>query len=666
MEKKSTKIAYGIALIVVVIALVIAKLTNDGSGFQATGWALFPPVVAIALALISKEVYSSLFLGCLAAALLLANFSPWQMVVNLIGADSSSGVGLINSVTDNVAILIFLVILGIMVDLMNKAGGSAAFGRWATKAVKTRSGAQLMTMLLGVLIFIDDYFNCLTVGAVMRPVTESHKISRAKLAYVIDATAAPVCMLAPVSSWAAAVSSYVPDGFPGSRISMFLSQIPFNYYCILTLVMVIVTSLLNIDYGPMLKHEYNAQVKDDLFTTPERPFAGADDYEEGEKKSSVLDLLLPVIVLIGLCIVGLIWTGGMWDAESDNYHNFIMAFSDASAGVGLCLGSIIAIVFTFVYYWCRGLIGFEKSFESIPNGFIQMISPILILCFAWTLCYLCRDDGLQVGAFVERVMANTGNLAKFLPAVIFIVACFIGFATGTSWGTIGIMVPLVCAVFNWDTQITLLSIGLAASCAGGVCGDHLSPISDTTIMASAGAHCFHLNHVATQLPYGVTVAAVSFVSFILAGLIQNAVICMIIAIVLMIVTLLVIKAIVSKKHAGIFEEMAAADKVSTGLITYAARDSEYDGKRIRKGEIMALENGKIVSTSNDITKATYRLARGMCKKDSSFVTIISGCDVSDEDAEKVTEIVKAKCPNHVEVSHIRGGQPVYYYMISVE
>ena len=561
MEKKSTKIAYGIALIVVVIALVIAKLTNDGSGFQATGWALFPPVVAIALALISKEVYSSLFLGCLAAALLLANFSPWQMVVNFIGADSSSGVGLINSVTGNVSILIFLVILGIMVDLMNKAGGSAAFGRWATKVVKTRSGAQLMTMLLGVLIFIDDYFNCLTVGAVMRPVTESHKISRAKLAYVIDATAAPVCMLAPVSSWAAAVSTYVPTDFPGSRISMFLSQIPFNYYCILTLVMVIVTSLLNIDYGPMLKHEYNAQVKDDLFTTPERPFAGADDYEEGEKKSSVLDLLLPVIVLIGLCIVGLIWTGGMWDAESDNYHNFIMAFSDASAGVGLCLGSIIAIVFTFVYYWCRGLIGFEKSFESIPNGFIQMISPILILCFAWTLCYLCRDDGLQVGAFVERVMANTGNLAKFLPAVIFIVACFIGFATGTSWGTIGIMVPLVCAVFNWDTQITLLSIGLAASCAGGVCGDHLSPISDTTIMASAGAHCFHLNHVATQLPYGVTVAAVSFVSFILAGLIQNAVICMIIAIVLMIVTLLVIKAIVSKKHAGIFEKMAAADKV---------------------------------------------------------------------------------------------------------
>ena len=556
MEKKSTKIAYGVALAVVVVALVIAKVANDGSGFVTTGWALFPPVVAIALALISKEVYSSLFLGCLVGALLLADFDPWQTVVNFIGA--GDGVGMINAI--DISILIFLVVLGIMVDLMNKAGGSAAFGRWAKKAVKSRVGAQLLTMLLGVLIFIDDYFNCLTVGAVMRPVTESHHISRAKLAYIIDATAAPVCMLAPVSSWAAAVASYVPEGFPGSRISMFLSQIPWNYYCILTLVMVIVISVFNIDYGPMLTHEYNAQVKNDLFTTEHRPFAGADDYEEGAKKSSVLDLLLPVIVLIALCIVGLVWTGGMWDAESDNYHNFVMSFSDASAGPGLCLGSIVAIVFTFIYYWLRGLIGFEKSFESVPNGFIQMVSPILILCFAWTLCGLCRDNGLQVGTFVEGVMANTGDLAKFLPAVIFIVACFIGFATGTSWGTIGIMVPLVCAVFDWTTQVDLLSIGLAASCAGGVCGDHLSPISDTTIMASAGAHCYHLNHVSTQIPYGITVAAVSFVSFIIAGLVQNVVICMIIAIALMIVTLFVIKAIVAKKHAGIFQEMAEADK----------------------------------------------------------------------------------------------------------
>ena len=556
MEKKSTKIAYGVALAVVVVALVIAKVANDGSGFVATGWALFPPVVAIALALISKEVYSSLFLGCLVGALLLADFDPWQTVVNFIGA--GDGVGMINAI--DISILIFLVVLGIMVDLMNKAGGSAAFGRWAKKAVKSRVGAQLLTMLLGVLIFIDDYFNCLTVGAVMRPVTESHHISRAKLAYIIDATAAPVCMLAPVSSWAAAVASYVPEGFPGSRISMFLSQIPYNYYCILTLIMVIVISVFNIDYGPMLTHEYNAQVKNDLFTTEHRPFAGADDYEEGAKKSSVLDLLLPVIVLIALCIVGLVWTGGMWDAESDNYHNFIMSFSDASAGPGLCLGSIVAIVFTFIYYWLRGLIGFEKSFESVPNGFIQMVSPILILCFAWTLCGLCRDNGLQVGTFVEGVMANTGDLAKFLPAVIFIVACFIGFATGTSWGTIGIMVPLVCAVFDWTTQVDLLSIGLAASCAGGVCGDHLSPISDTTIMASAGAHCYHLNHVSTQIPYGITVAAVSFVSFIIAGLVQNVVICMIIAIALMIVTLFVIKAVVAKKHAAVIAEITAANK----------------------------------------------------------------------------------------------------------
>ena len=558
MEKKSTKIAYGVALAVIVVALAIGKIANDGSGFIATGWALFPPVVAIALALISKEVYSSLFLGCLVGALLLADFDPWETVVNIVGAGDNGGVGMINSI--DVSIIIFLVILGIMVDLMNKAGGSAAFGRWATKSVKSRCGAQLLSMLLGVLIFIDDYFNCLTVGAVMRPVTESHHISRAKLAYIIDATAAPVCMLAPVSSWAAAVASYVPEGFPGSRISMFLSQIPWNYYCILTLIMVIVVSVFNIDYGPMLTHEYNAQVKNDLFTTEHRPFAGADDYEEGAKHSSVLDLLLPVIVLIAMCVVGLIWTGGMWDAESDNYLNFIMAFSDASAGAGLCLGSIVSLVFTFIYYWLRGLIGFEKSFESVPNGFIQMVAPCLILTFAWTLCYLCRDDGLQVGTFVREMMANSGELANFLPAVIFIIACFIGFATGTSWGTIGIMVPLVCAVFDWTSQLTLLSIGIAASCAGGVCGDHLSPISDTTIMASAGAHCYHLNHVSTQLPYGVTVAAVSFVSYIIAGLVQNVVVCMIIAIALLVVTLFVIKAIVAKKHASAIAEIAAANK----------------------------------------------------------------------------------------------------------
>ena len=404
MEKKGTKIAYFIALAIVVIALVIAKVTNDGSGFVATGWALFPPVVAIALALISKEVYSSLFLGCLAGALLLANFDPWQMVVNFVGA--GEGVGMINAI--DISILIFLVMLGVMVDLMNKAGGSAAFGRWASKAVKTRCGAQLMTMLLGVLIFIDDYFNCLTVGAVMRPVTESHHISRAKLAYVIDSTAAPVCMIAPVSSWAAAVSGYV-NSDSVSGIEMFIKQIPWNYYCLLTLLMIVVISLLNIDFGSMLTHEYNAQVKGDLFTTPERPFEGADDYEVGSKgKSSVLDLLLPVIVLIATCIVGLIYTGGYYEDGNEYFHDFMGAFSNASSGAGLAIGSMIALVFTFIYFWLRGSIGFEKSFESVPNGFIQMISPILILTFAWTLCGLTRY-GMYSANFVVNAMAGAGD-----------------------------------------------------------------------------------------------------------------------------------------------------------------------------------------------------------------------------------------------------------------
>ena len=495
--------------------------------------------------------------SALPSSVLVSNFRPWETLVQLVEGDN----GIVTTVSDagNIAIIVFLVVLGIMVDLMNKTGGSEAFGRWAKKAVKTRAGAQLMTMLLGVLIFIDDYFNCLTVGAVMRPVTESHKISRAKLAYVIDSTAAPVCMIAPVSSWAAAVSGYV-NSENVSGIEMFIKQIPWNYYCLLTLLMIVVISILNIDYGPMLTHEYNAQVKEDLFTTPERPFAGADDYETGSKgKSSVLDLLLPVIVLIATCIVGLIYTGGYYDAESEYVGDFMGAFSNASSGAGLAIGSMLALVFTFIYFWLRGSISFEKSFESVPNGFIQMISPILILTFAWTLCGLTRY-GMNSADFVVNAMSGAGDLAKFLPAVIFIIGAAIGFATGTSWGTIGIMAPIVVQVFNYDTQPILCTIGLAAACSGGVMGDHCSPISDTTIMASAGAHCFHLNHVFTQLPYALTVSGVTFVSFILAGLIQNVVICLIIACILMVATLLVIKAIVSKKHAGIFQEMADANK----------------------------------------------------------------------------------------------------------
>ena len=521
--------------------------------FAGTFWSLLPPIVAIVLALISKEVYSSLFLGCLVGALLYTQFAPWDTIVTLVGADY----GIISVLADsgNMGIIVFLVTLGIMVDLMNKGGGSEAFGRWAKKTVHTRCGAQLLTMLLGVLIFVDDYFNCLTVGAVMRPVTESHKISRAKLAYVIDSTAAPVCMIAPVSSWAAAVSGYVQS--PSiNGIELFLKQIPWNYYCLLTLLMIVIISVLNIDYGSMLTHEYNAQVKDDLFTTPERPFAGADDYEAPSKgKSSVLDLLVPVIVLIAVCIISLVYSGGYFDGGM----TFMEAFSAAEAGPALAIGGLIGCVFTFVYFWLRGAIGFEKSFESVPQGFIQMIAPILILTFAWTLCSFTRN-AMYSADFVSNAMANVGDLRMFLPAIIFIIGAAIGFATGTSWGTIGIMAPIVVSVFNYDVEPILCTIGLAAACSGGVMGDHCSPISDTTIMASAGAHCYHLNHVFTQLPYALTVAAVSFVSFILAGLIQNVFVNLLIAVALMVGTLLVIRAIVAKKHAGIFAEMAEANK----------------------------------------------------------------------------------------------------------
>ena len=555
MEKKSTKIAYGVACAVVVVLLVILGIVfkdrpilveEATTPFAGTIWSLLGPVVAIVLALISKEVYSSLFIGCLVGTLLYTQFRPWDTIVSLMTGD----LGIVASA--DFSIVLFLVLLGVMVDLMNKGGGSAAFGRWAKKSVKSRAGAQLITMLLGVLIFVDDYFNCLTVGAVMRPVTESHKISRAKLAYIIDATAAPVCMIAPVSSWAAAVAGYVQsDSVNG--IELFIRQIPYNYYCLLTLLMIIVISLLNIDYGPMFTHEYNAQVKDDLFTTEHRPFAGDDEYEEGAKKGSVLDLILPVIVLIAACVIGLIYTGGFFDGVA-----FIDAFADCSAGPGLCIGSLIGVLFTFVWFWLRGAISFEKSMESIPGGFTQMIAPILILCLAWTLCSVTRY-GLYSMDFVVAAMEGAGSLMNILPAIIFIIGAFIGFATGTSWGTIGIMAPIVVNVFNYDDpmQQTLCVIGLAAACAGGVCGDHCSPISDTTIMASAGAHCYHLNHVYTQLPYAITVAAVSFVSFLIAGFVQNVVVCLIIAIVLMIATLLVIKAIVSKKNADKIAEIAA-------------------------------------------------------------------------------------------------------------
>ena len=559
MEKKSTRTAYLVAVCAIIVLLVFLAMSyknapilveDAASPFAGTFWSLLPPICAIALALISKEVYSSLFFGCVVGALLYTQFSPWDTLTSLVGADY----GLICVLADSwdMGIIIFLVELGIISDLMNKGGGSEAFGRWAKDKVKSRASAQLMTMLLGVLIFVDDYFNCLTVGAVMRPVTESHNISRAKLAYVIDATAAPVCMIAPISSWAAAVSGYVnSDNVNG--FELFIKQIPWNYYCILTLVMIITISVKNIDYGPMLKHEYNAQVKGDLFTTEHRPFAGADDYEAPSgKKTSVADLLIPVIVLIICCVIGMIWTGGFFEGEA-----FTDAFANADAAAGLAVGGTLGMIFTFIYFWCRRTIGFDKSFESVPNGFIQMVSPILILTLAWTLSSFTRG-ALCSADYVSAALAGAGSLKNFLPAVIFVIGAAIGFATGTSWGTIGIMAPIVVAVFDYDVEPTLCTIGLAAACAGGVMGDHCSPISDTTIMASAGAHCYHLNHVFTQLPYALTVAVVSFVSFILAGIIQNAAICLVIGIVLMIGSVIVIGKMERSKHADMFKEMDEA------------------------------------------------------------------------------------------------------------
>lgn len=536
----------------------IADPSTYTCAVYSTFFSLLPPVIAIVLALNTKEVYTSLLVGIASGALLYAN-GNLELALNTLFFHEEGGMIAKLSDSSNVGILVFLVMLGILVALMNKAGGSAAFGRWASKHIHSRAGAQFATLLLGVMIFVDDYFNCLTVGSVMRPVTDRQKVSRAKLAYLIDATAAPVCMIAPVSSWAAAVSGYVQsDAVNG--IEMFIKQIPWNYYCLLTLVMIVVLSVMNIDYGSMLTHEYNAQVKDDLFTTPERPFEGADDYEKPARgRSSVLDLLLPVVVLIVVCIVSLIWSGGYYDGESEYFHDFVGAFSNSSSGMALALGGLMGMLFTVVYFWLRGAISFEKSMESVPQGFIQMIAPILILTFAWTLCSFTRF-GMYSAVFVKNAMAGAGDLKVFLPAVIFLIGCAIGFATGTSWGTIGIMAPIVVSVFNYDVEPVLCTIGLAAACSGGVMGDHCSPISDTTIMASAGAHCFHLNHVFTQLPYALTASGVAFVSFIIAGLVQSVWLCLAIAVALMIGTLLVIRAIVSRRHAGIFQEMAQASQ----------------------------------------------------------------------------------------------------------
>ena len=508
------------------IAAALALVREDVS-FYATFIALIPPIIAIALALITKEVYSSLFIGILSGALLHSNFNIWGMVTTTFDE-------MIAKLSDswNVGILIFLVVLGMMVSLINKAGGSAAYGRWAKEHIKTRAGAMLSTLALGCLIFIDDYFNCLTVGSVMRPVTDKHNISRAKLSYIIDATAAPVCIIAPISSWAAAVSSVAPEG---EGLTLFIRSIPYNFYALLTLAMVIMITIMGFDYGTMRTHEENAK-NGDLFTTDARPYADSDN-EPGNPRGKVVDLIVPVVALIVCCVLTMIYTGGFFDAESGSYLKFIDAFGNSDASVGLVLGSAIALVITAILYVPRKIVTLKQFTNSIADGFKLMSSAILILTFAWTLSGVTNNLGAKV--FVAEIVRGAAvGLANFLPAIVFLIALGLAFATGTSWGTFGILLPIVCSVFPSGE---LMIIAVSACLAGAVAGDHCSPISDTTIMASTGAQCEHINHVQTQLPYVLTVCGVSFVGFVLAGFVQNWMIVLPVCVILLVATLFVIR-----------------------------------------------------------------------------------------------------------------------------
>ncbi len=502
------------------------------SRFYMTPLSLLPPVIAIGLALITKEVYTSLFVGIVIGGLLYSNFSFEGTITHVF----TGGIVSVLSDSYNVGILIFLVILGIMVVLMNKAGGSATFGRWAAKHIKSRAGAQLATIALGVLIFIDDYFNCLTVGSVMRPVADQSKISRAKLSYVIDATAAPVCIIAPVSSWAAAVASYVEDG---NGLYLFIRTIPFNFYALLTLIMMIFLALTGMDYGPMAKHEKNAKETGDIFSGIEE-YAAATS-ETANPNGKVLDLVLPIAILIVSCVIGMIYSGGFFEGAG-----FVEAFSNSDASIGLVLGSSVALILTVIYYCIRRNITFEGIAEAIPEGFKSMVPAILILTFAWSL--KAMTDSLGAKQFVEELVQNSaGSFQSFLPAIVFVIGVLLAFATGTSWGTFGILIPITLAVFPLGNPIGVICV--SACMAGAVCGDHCSPISDTTIMASAGAQCNHVTHVSTQLPYAITVAAVSFVSYIIAGFVPNAFIALPIAIVLMIGTLIGIRQVTASRNA---------------------------------------------------------------------------------------------------------------------
>ncbi|MBQ4121266.1 MAG: Na+/H+ antiporter NhaC family protein [Clostridia bacterium] len=510
---------------------------NCENAGEVTGsfWALLPPIIAIGLALITKEVYSSLFIGILSGAIIYAGTSFSGVYDTATGVlDTLTNSGIITAVAGTAGIFVFLVLLGVIVALINKTGGSYAFGRWASTHIKSKVGAALATFALGVLIFIDDYFNCLTVGSVMRPVTDRHGISRSKLAYLIDATAAPICMIAPISSWAAAVSQYADDG---KGLKLFVTAIPYNFYSLLTIVFVIAIIAMGYDYGSMRIHEYNAVHKGDLFTSGERV---KSEEVVANERGRVIDLVLPIVILIASCVFGLLHIGGISDGA-----DFITAFGDTDATVGLPWGAFIALVLIFIYVLLRKLTTFKEAMKCIPSGFIAMVPAILILTFATAL----KEVTSMLGAkyFIAALMDGAASgLSNMLPAIIFVVACVLSFATGTSWGTFGILIPIVTAIFPASSE--LMIIGMSACLAGAVCGDHCSPISDTTIMASAGAECDHLNHVSTQLPYAITVAIISFVMFVIAGFVQNAWICLAIGVVLTLGTLFVLKALSKKRH----------------------------------------------------------------------------------------------------------------------
>ena len=516
MRKRKTWLPLLAVLVLMVLAMTTGALAAGEeaaeyvSPFYATPFALLPPVVAIGLALITKEVYSSLFIGILVGGLLYSGFEFEGTVLHVF----EDGIVSVLSDSYNVGIIIFLVILGAMVCLMNKAGGSAAFGRWAAQNIKSRVGAQLAAVVLGVLIFIDDYFNCLTVGSVMRPITDKHRVSRVKLAYIIDATAAPVCIIAPISSWAAAVSSYVPDG---QGLSVFIQAIPFNFYALFTIAMMVLMVVMKVEFGPMLKFERNALHTGDLFSGS-NPYAGLMEDDPDDTKGKVIDLVLPIVVLVAACVIGMIYSGSFFDPSSENYLNIPGAFSSSDASIGLMLGSSFGLLFALIFYWARKAMTFKQMMECIPEGFKAMVPAIMILTFAWSL--KAMTDSLGATPFVEYFVDTYARSVQFfLPAIVFAIGCLLAFATGTSWGTFGILIPITMAIFPLDNPLGIICI--SASMAGAVCGDHCSPISDTTIMASAGAQCDHVNHVSTQLPYAIVCAAIAFVSYVVAGLLVH-------------------------------------------------------------------------------------------------------------------------------------------------